>query len=81
MIYMTGYLAIGALTALMLYFVFDQGIRERDKEPDIDAALREAEKSIGGIPGGMMTTLLLTVVIWPMFWGTYIRSRFKRGDG
>jgi hypothetical protein len=78
MIYVTAYLVIGGLTALLLYFVFDRAIKARDEEPEFDVALREVEEPIGQIPGGMVTTLLLMVVVWPMFWGTYIRNQLRR---
>jgi anti-sigma factor RsiW len=71
------YLAIGALTALLFAWAVKEGIDDRGKNAVVDAAMRGAERAVGGMPGGMPVVLLSLALLWPAAVVVLIRNRMK----
>ncbi len=72
------FLAIGALAALGMFFALRQGIDHRDcLEEDGQEAMKEIEHHAGTIPGGIATALVVVGLFWPAALAIAIRNRLK----
>jgi hypothetical protein len=64
-IYVSVYLATGALLAALVYVLVGYSIDHRHDDAASEAAVSAVEKSVRAVPGGMATCLMLTMLLWP----------------
>ena len=74
-IVVVSYLAIGALTALVLYLAVQYGIDHHGEDPDTDAGMAALGRSVALLPGGMATALLVVAIAWPGLLYVTLRGR------
>jgi hypothetical protein len=79
MIYVTAYLAIGALLAALMYRAVGRAIDHRAEDDSLDAEMTALEKNTRTIPGGMGTLLVIAALLWPGFVAFYIADWARRG--
>lgn len=68
------YLTIGALVGAFFWFVLSQGIKESDRSPDVRAAMAGLERAMSGLPGGVLTLIMLVGACWPLVAALYVRD-------
>jgi hypothetical protein len=60
------YFVIGAIGAVATWFFLDHAIEIREGDPRTDAALTRLDNALKGVPGGVLTLLVLVVLFWPV---------------
>lgn len=76
------YLAIGAVVAWRCYAAVDYGLEHKGHNSELDDAMRQLERAIGAVPGGMVLALIAVTVLWlwlALIFGKSLTAR-KRDD-
>lgn len=71
------YLIIGALCAVGCALGIRAGLDHQGESAKVDAAMRDVERNVGRIPGGMPTVLISVTALWPACVAIMIRNRMK----
>ncbi|MEV6633927.1 hypothetical protein AB0M54_24565 [Actinoplanes sp. NPDC051470] len=62
----TGYLAIGAVIAAVMFWATAKGIQHRNDSAEVEQVMSGMERDVSRIPGGVPGALVMTVLLWPL---------------